>query len=1084
MAGRTAPTALRAALGSTARGAIVAGSPRQRPMTVHPVSIRRIGALFRPSAARTDRPLRVPAGASPPYHPPVGVSVSSPVVIGREAPLAALERALAATSSGARLLVLAGEAGIGKSRLLAEFVERARGAGARTAVGGCLDLADGGPGFLPFIEAFRRFVREIPPAERETLLGEPGRELARLVPDLIDPAGVDAGPVAVDQGRLFEVVLGLVGRLSISSPLVVAVEDAHWIDRSSRDLVTFLARNLGHERVLLLLTWRTEYLSRSAGNAVWLAELLRLPAVERIDLSRLDRDGVADLVRAIRGAASDPEFAERVWARSEGNPFFVEELLAAPSSETGAPPALVDVLAARVATLPAAARPVLAALAVAGRPVDDELLAGVVGRPIDAVRAALREPLDRFVLELDRDAVGVRFRHALLREVVAAELLPGERRSLHERFAHALEPRLADRDAAGPALLADLARHWDGAERPREAYEATLAAARSASRVAAHGHADGLYERAIELSVALTEALDARQRLSLLREAADEADLGGSKDRAVGLVREAIELARSIDDVTLEGILHDRLGYLLWRIGDPVAGLAAHEVAAALVPAEPPTQARARVLAGLGGAYFSLGRYADARTTCEEAILCAEAVGARQDEARARNMLGSSLVALGELEAGLRELELSREIAAVVGPPETLIGAHYNLALNLAESGRVEAALAEAMSARVAAAAAGLEHRYGLDLAALVADSLLRLGRWDEADAVLAEGFRLDRTGEGSVFLAMVRGRLHALRGELAAAERNFERVRGSGALDADVAAYLARGRAERALAAGRPGEALELAEELNAHLAGSDEPFARPVYVLGLRGLADLAASSDRSHGGDVDERLAGAAVRLAALVSGGAHIATEPAQAWRALAHAERRRFGGTDTGAEWRAAAALFEALSDPYHVAYARLREAEAELRAHGVRAAAAAPLLAASAIARRLGAEPLRRDVDALARRARVDLAASSGTDDAPAPSRGVSPAASPQGRGGPILSARELEVLRLVADGRSNGQIAERLFISRKTASVHVSHILDKLGVGNRVEAAMVAARLGLLEPVEADQVPSGDPPRRGGQAL
>jgi len=1013
----------------------------------------------------------------------VGFSVSSPVVIGRDAPLAALEGALGATNRGSRIVVLAGEAGIGKSRLLAEFVERARGAGVRTAVGGCLDLADGGPGFLPFIEAFRRFVREVPRVEREALLGEPGRELARIVPDLVDHAGADPGPVVVDQGRLFEVVLGLVARLSVASPLVVAVEDAHWIDRSSRDLVTFLARNLGRERVLLVLTWRTEYLSRSSGNAIWLAELLRLPSVERVDLSRLDRDGVSDLVGAIRGGTSDPALAERVWARSEGNPFFVEELLAAPSSETAAPPALVDVLAARVATLPPSARPVLAALAVAGRPVDDELIARVVGSPIDDVRAALRDPLDRFVLELDRDAGGVRFRHALLREVVAAELLPGERRMLHERFAHALEPRLSDRNAVGPALLADVARHWDGAERPREAYEATLAAARAASRVAAHGHADGLYERVIELAAARTESLDARQHLALLREAADEADLGGSKERAVGLVREAIELAQSIDDVTLEGILHDRLGYLLWRIGDPVAGLAAHEVAAALVPAEPPTQARARVLAGLGGAYFSLGRYADARTTCEQAIRCAEAVDARQDEARARNMLGSSLVALGELEAGLRELELSREIATVVGPPETLIGAHYNLALNLAESGRVEAALAEATSARAAASAAGLERRYGVDLAALVADSLLRLGRWEEADDVLAEGFRLDRTGDGSVFLAMVRGRLDALRGELAAADQHFVRVRQSGAaLDADVAAYLARGRAELALAAGRPGEALELAEEVDVRLAGSDEPFARPVYVLGLRAVADLAESSDRSRSGDVHERLAAAADRLAALASGGGGLAMEPTQAWLALAHAEFRRFGATDTGADWRTAGARFEALSDPYHVAYARLREAEAELRAHGIRAAAAAPLLAASAIARRLGAEPLRREVEALARRARVDLdAVPSSADGAPAAARRGSPAApSPRG-GGPILSARELEVLRLVADGRSNGQIAERLFISRKTASVHVSHILDKLGVGNRVEAAMVAARLGLLEPVEADQGSSADSRRRRG---
>jgi DNA-binding CsgD family transcriptional regulator/tetratricopeptide (TPR) repeat protein len=1018
----------------------------------------------------------VPVRGAPPYHPPVGASVSSPVLVGREAPLAALHRALDGSAGGVRLLVLAGEAGIGKSRLLAEFAAEARGHGARVAIGGCLDLSDGGPGFLPFIEAFRRFVRELAPRERDELLGQPGQELARLVPDLV--AGGELGgtaPVAVDQGRLFEVILALVTRLSEPAPLVVAVEDAHWIDRSSRDLVTFLARNLGRERVLILLTWRTEYLGHSSSTAAWLAELLRQPSVERIDLDRLERDDVAALVTAIRGPEASTDLVDRTWARSDGNPFFVEELLAAPGDATIAPPRLVDVLGARLAALPPVSRAPLAALAVASRPIDDGLLADVAGVSVEDVREGLREPIDRWVLEVDPGSGGIGFRHALLREVVAAGLLPGEHRALHERFARALAARQTDPAWSGPGLAADIARHWDGADRPDEAYDATVTAARAASNVAAHGRAYELYERALELAERRSSAPDVADRLQLLRETADEADLAGADERAIALVREAIGLARSLGDAALEGFLHGRLGYLLWRVGDPVAGLAAHQTAAEIVPARPPSAARARVLAGLGGAYFSLGRYEEARAACAEAVADAEAAGGPHDEARARNILGSALVALGDLDGGLHELELSRRIAEREGPPETLVGAHYNLALNLAEAGRVEAALAEATAAREAARASGLERRYGQDLAALVADALLRLGRWDEASAVLGEGFALDPSGTGSVFLAMVRGRLDALRGDVVGAETRLAGVgdASAGVLDADVTAYLARGRAELELAAGRPDRALELVERALERLGEGDEPFARPIHALGLRAVADLFESAKANRDVDQVARLRSTADRLAERVTGWAVPAPRPAEAWRALALAERSRIDAAGDGDPWRDVVARFSDLSDPYLVAYGHLRSAETELRARGVRGATREHLLAARDILRRLGAAPLLRELDVLARRARVDLAASASTD-APSEPTGDRPAARAgtvaTGRG-PSLSAREIEVLRLVADGRSNGEIAEHLFITRKTASVHVSHILDKLDVTNRVEAAMVAARLGLLEP---------DPPASG----
>ncbi len=1016
-----------------------------------------------------------------PYHLAVAASVSSTVLVGRDAPLARLRQAFdLAQRGGARVVVLAGEAGIGKTRLLTEFAASIGDAPASVAIGGCLDLADGGPPFLPFVEALRRLVRDAPLEAREELLGPAGHELARLAPELSAELGWPIeDPASVDQGRLFELILALAIGLARRAPLVLAIEDAHWIDRSSRDLVTFLVRNLGRERVLLVLTWRTAHLARDAATTAWLGELLRAPNVERLELPRLDRADVASLVSVLRGGRITERLVERVWSRSDGLPFFVEELLSAPDSPA-APPTLVDMLAARLGQLSPAARELLGALAVAGRGVEEELLATVIERPAAEIRPALREALDRFVVELEPGSGAFRFRHALLREVAAADLLPGERRALHERFALTLAERLRLVERPGAGASAELAYHWDGADRPDEAYAATVRAAAAASLVAAHGQAHGLYERALQLLDRRTSPPDDRERIGLVRSASEEADLAGEYERAIDLMRQAVALADdlaagadgadgSIADPELAGTLHGRLGYLLWLTGQPSAALDEHQLAVSLVPAEPPTEARARVLAGLGGAYFSLGRYAEARATCEAAVATGERAEVWTHEARARSMLGSSLVALGEVDAGIRELERSRDAAARAGPPEQLIAAHHNLALSLAEAGRPDDALREGLEAREVARAAGLERRFGLDPAALVADVLVRLGRWDEADAVVDEAAELDPSGQGTIFLGIVRARLDALRGRIDEARARFALVHelAGDELDLDVVAYLARGEAELELAAGRPGAALEIVERAGAALGDADEPFARPVWAIGIRAAAELAEGARASRDAPSVAGRATTADRLLARLPAPGAAVPETAGVWSALGRLERDRVDGRIEPESWRALADRFAALRNPFLVSYATLRAAEGELRARGIRADVGAALRDAHATAARLGAEPLRTEIEALARRARVPLGGAAEASMAPPALVPSAPVATrPPGRvdHGPSLSAREVEVLRLVADGRTNGEIAERLFITRKTAGVHVTHILDKLGVGNRVEAAMAAGRLGLLD--------------------
>jgi len=1022
----------------------------------------------------------------------VAGSARSPVLIGRDDDLDELARMLAeATAGRPGVVIVAGEAGIGKSRLLAELARRATEGSGWSLVGGCLDMADGGIPFLPLVEALRALNRSLSAERSDELLGPARADLAVLLPELLPNGEATAsGSVTMAppgggalQARLFEVVLGLLDRLGDEAPVLLLFEDVQWIDRASRDLVTFLARNLTRERVLLALTIRTDDGSALDPVPAWLLELERGARVRRLALKPLDRAAVSRQMEAIGGSRPAAVDVERIWSRSDGNPFFVEELLAAygQGHEDQAARTLMAILAARLHGASPAARQVISALAVAGRPTGEALLGSTVERPEAELISALREGLDRGVLVRDRVQGTYRFRHALLREIAEDELLPAESRALHQRFAEILgaRPELGDPSPAGAA--AELAHHWDAADRRDEAYLASVEAAAAAETVAAHAQALQHYERALTILPSVSAGI-AVDRVDLLRRAADAADLASEIPRAMELVRAALALIDEDAEPTAAGLLHSRLGYLTWVSGDGPGGLLRHLEAERLVPSEPPTPERARVLGALGGALMGLGRYEESRRICGSAIDCAIASGSRPEEARARNMLGSDLVALGQVAAGLLELERSRELSELAGPPEMLVVAHHNYALNLAQAGQSGTALAEATAGREAARRLGLERRYGPDLAALTGDVLLRLGRWDEAGAALSEGLDLDPAGRGTVYLSAVRGRLHALTGERDAARDCFETAEGLavGDVDPHLAAFIARGRAELLLSEDDPLVAVEVIEAGLQGLLDDPDPYASlPLLALGLQAAAELADAGKAARDEGAMQRAVAVGRPWHQAASAMSDRAGEPVLgAVLRVAHAEAARLEGRGDPLLWLAAAERFDALPEPYPATYARFRAAEAELRARGIRGNAGEPLSQAHASARRLGAEPLRRRIEELAVRARIDLTRT-GADDPPRlrESRiadvGVG-GAGPEG-GGPLevaaaarpsgLSAREVEVLRLVAQGLSNGEIAERLFITRKTAGVHVTHILDKLGVTNRVEAAMVAARLGLAGP-------------------
>ena len=263
-------------------------------------------------------------------------------------------------------MLVAGEAGIGKTRLVTEVVGYAAGLGVVALAGGCLDVGEGVLAYAPVVEALRPLAGLLGPAELERVLGGAGEELARLVPELgpRDAAG-PGGPLA--PSRLFELLLGMLHRIAERTPVLLVVEDLHWADQSTRDLLGFLVRNL-RAGVALVLTCRSDELRPGHPLRPFLAELSRGGRAERLELGRLGGRELAELVAGILGEPPSPGLAREILARSEGNPFFAEELLAARREGTRLPPALRDLLLARVDALPEPAQRVLAAAAVAGLP--------------------------------------------------------------------------------------------------------------------------------------------------------------------------------------------------------------------------------------------------------------------------------------------------------------------------------------------------------------------------------------------------------------------------------------------------------------------------------------------------------------------------------------------------------------------------------------------------------------------------------------------------------------------------------------------------------------------------------------------
>ncbi|MGZ4760411.1 MAG: ATP-binding protein, partial [Acidimicrobiales bacterium] len=595
---------------------------------------------------------------------PMGHRLSCPAFVGRDEELDVLDETLDVVIAGrAATVLVGGDAGIGKTRLVEELCERARSRGSLAATGVCVP-ADGGLPYAPIVGILRDVARQS---------GEPdagvlgplvsGSGLAAPLDGLVGRADVySTMPRLADQlakTRLFESILAGFIDLAERSPVVLVVEDLQWADSASAELLDFLTRNLADTRVLLVGTYRSEDLGRDHPLRPWLNELGRHPRVVQLRLAGLDRDEMAELIGGIVGHQPDWALLDAVWARSQGNPFFAEELTAARHAPSLSEE-LQGVIMARVDGLSGEAQRLLQMTAAAGATADHRLLATIGTLDAEALDRALAETVDRQVLVVDPTGIGYRFRHALLREAVYAALLPGERTRLHRLMAIALTSDASLGPAEPGHRAAELALHWWAAGEWAEALEPSIAAAEAAVAVLAFPEALVHLEHALAALDRVPAAVvpPGTDRLRLLEQAADAAYLAGDGQRSVDLARAAIERVDADADPATAARFHTLLGRNAWAIGDSDAAFEGYRTAAALLPADPPSVELARVLAEDARGLMLMSRFRDAERRCHEAIAVARAVGDRTVEGHARNTLGCCRSGLGHTDEGI---ELMRE---------------------------------------------------------------------------------------------------------------------------------------------------------------------------------------------------------------------------------------------------------------------------------------------------------------------------------------------------------------------------------------------------------------------------------------
>jgi DNA-binding CsgD family transcriptional regulator len=952
-------------------------------------------------------------------------------------------------------VVLGGDAGVGKSRLLAELRDRVQHGGWRVLVGHCLDFGDSALPYLPFSEAFGRLANDEPATAKNLVETSPA--IGRLLPSRRLLADTADKP-ATDRAELFTAVHAGLSELGRIAPLLLIVEDVHWADQSTRELLTFLFTRQFDAPVAVVASYRSDDLHRRHPLRATLAEWGRLPAVTRLHLDPL---GGADLRRLVQALHPEPlaeHEVQRILERADGNPFFVEELVAAAEAGDGwLPTELADLLLVRLDQLDDEGRLAVRAASVVGRRVPHDLLARGSDLSTAALDRALRAAVEANVL-VAVGSDGYAFRHALLAEAVYQDLLPGERVRLHAAYAKALIAREADGTAA------ELARHARAAHDLVTATRASVQAGDEAMMVGGPDEATRHYELALELlaepdvAAAVGDSPDGIDPVALAVRASAAAAAAGHVFRALALAEDQLH-ALPADAAPL-----DRARLLYALASSALLADTRHDLlaltteAVALVPAEPPTAFQAQILSVHARANLDRARDEDAARWAGEALSIARRLGLPDVSADAATTLARIDERAGDPEASQRALVETVAAARAAGEVAAELRGLFNLGGLHYELGRVPQAVDVYREGWQRAVEVGRPWApYGMDARAMTAVVALVNGDWPLA-AASVDFSGESPPGQAEAILDAIGMEIAAARGDIDGLDA-LPRLQGWWPKDGLVAIFSGGAAIELLGQRGDLAAAEAMYDDIVASVGGLwQQPMFSGRIRLGALVLGHLATAASR---GGVEERadlakrgieLAERTTTVAADMECRGRRRGPEGDAWVARATAEEARLrwlSGHDPVPEeqlveeWRRAVAAFERFGHVYETARSRARLA-AVLRATGQAAEATEEISRARESATRLGAQSLLAELRTLA-------------------GPGAPTSRTPASRRDEPLTARENEVLTLVAEGRSNREIAQQLFISAKTVSVHVSNILAKLDAAGRTEAVAVARRRGLL---------------------
>jgi len=952
-----------------------------------------------------------------PGHHGHALPIVSPVLVGRDDLVALAERRLAMVANGqGHLLMLTGEAGIGKSRLLGVVERSATTRGFRIA------RAVGFPGDQ---EVAGALMEDVARSTGDRADGAVAASTAAMASRIRDVGAVD-----LDSHRQHRLLVRDLAdslcRMTSDGPVLLALEDVHWADELSLEVLAHVARDLVRVPMLVVVTLRSDELRGRPSLREWRARLLGQRLAEETRLERFDRVQTDAMVAALTSGASpiSRELAEALYARSDGIPLHVEELVGAlaravtprpyGASEIAVPDTLADAILTRLHRLSTMARQVAATAAVIGRSFDLTLLASSLGWSMVVLGPPLTELQDRFLITPTVDGRGYDFRHALIRDAIYQDLPLPDRRVLHGNVASALVSADARPDDAG------LSAHFELAGRTREASAHALIAARRAVSFSAHTDALHLFRRALanlDMDSPPEERAEILTCIGLESAATDDnrgaaAALAEAREAYLGLGRgrDAAALVPAL--VATRHLLGDDLPT---RVALVETGLRELDTSGQEDPAT-----RAALMAGLASAYMLDRRLERSIEIGQAAIQLAREAGQAAIEADVTTTLGSVLVFAGRMEEGWQLLERSIDRARL-DHDEAEVARGYRMA------GSCASVLVEYRRA-VGYLEAGIDHAQRVELwnhrhymAAHRAHVAWAIGDWSAAESLAAHALA---DGSGGI-TTRITG-LHVLgfvavgRGHWAAAQDAlFEALQlGEEMGELQRISPAVWGLAEAALLQGDHQRAIELVKRGRDRSHDvEDAAYLFPFLITGTR--AYLAANDPLA----AHRWVAGVSADLERRAIPGTLPAIDHARGLLALAS------GSTSAArASLEAAHAGWSERSRLWEGTWAAIDLARCAARTN--RAKEAVRLLGEARVtAQSLGATPLLAAIEAL------PATRASARPDPWAP-----------------LTEREFQVARLVAEGRTNPDIAAELGIATRTAASHVEHILGRLGASRRAE--------------------------------